>query len=352
MRMVHGGDWAGFEEKYGRTPLDFSVNISPLGIPDGVRRAIVEGAEGADRYPDPFCRALREKIARKHRLPAEWILCGNGAAGLIFRAVLACRPRRTLLTAPAFGEYEAALRAAGCSVVWYSLRRERDFIPDRGILEAIRPGVDMVFLCQPNNPAGTVIPRSLLLQILERCRDAGALLVCDECFCDFLDEPEACSLVEKLPEAKNLLILKSFTKLYAMAGVRLGYCLSSDPALLKAMEASGPPWAVSSLAQAAGMAALKETDYVRKVRALIRTERPWMAARLEELGLGVCPGQANYLLFRCSVPLARPLGEKGILIRECGSYRSLDDTWYRAAVRTHDENLRLIQSIGEVLTHG
>ena len=352
MELIHGGDWAGFASRYGQMPLDFSVNVSPLGVPDGVRRAIERSAAEADRYPDPLCRALREGIAKCEGVPSEHILCGGGAAELIFRAVLARRPRRALLIAPSFVEYEAALQTSDCQIAFYGLREETSFALDSGILRAIRPDTDMVFLCQPNNPTGLTVPRPLLHQILARCRSVGALLVLDECFCDFLDEPAAYSLTGELLNWENLLILKSFTKLYAIAGVRLGYCLSADAALLEAMALAGPPWSVSSLAQAAGLAALEETDYVGRVQALIRAERPRLAAALEGLGFRVIPGEANYLLFRCATPLAEPLAQKGILLRSCGNYRGLDGTWYRAAVRTHAENQRLVRALEEVLAHG
>ena len=352
MELIHGGDWAGFTARYGQIPLDFSANVSPLGVPNGVRRAIEKAAAAADRYPDPLCRELRAAIAERAGVPTEHILCGNGAADLIFRAVLARRPHRALLTAPTFAEYGAALKTAGCQTAFYGLREENGFALDSGILEAIQPGVDMVFLCQPNNPTGLTAPRQLLAQILTRCRLAGALLVLDECFCDFLDEPAVYSLTEELKSTKNLLTLKSFTKLYAMAGVRLGYCLSADEMLLEAMASAGPPWSVSSLAQAAGLAALRETGYIQQVRSLIRTERPWLAAQLEDLGLRVIPGEANYLLFRCGTPLAASLAGKGVLLRSCGNYHGLDSTWYRTAIRTHEENRRLIQALREVLTYG
>ena len=352
MKLIHGGDWAGFENRYGKVPLDFSVNVSPLGVPDGVRRAVERSAGQADRYPDPLCRALRKGIAEKEGVPAEHILCGNGAADLIFRAVLAQKPRRALVPVPTFAEYEAALQIIGCQIEYYPLGEEKNFALDSGILDTIGPGTEMVFLCQPNNPTGLTAPRPLLLQVLERCRSVGALLVLDECFCDFLDEPEACSLTGELSKWKNLLILKSFTKLCAMAGVRLGYCLSADKALLGAMALAGPPWPVSSLAQAAGLAALEEKDYVRGVRELIHAERPRLTVGLERLGLRVIPGEANYLLFQCQKPLAAPLAERGILLRECGNYRGLDETWCRAAVRTHAENQRLIWAMEEVLAHG
>ena len=196
--LVHGGDWAGFAAEYGAMPLDFSANVSPLGVPDGVRRAIEQAAAQADRYPDPLCRALRDAIAQKEAVPAEYILCGNGAADLIFRAVLARKPRKALVTAPSFAEYAAALETVDCEIVRYALKEERDFRLEADFLQAITPDMDMVFLCQPNNPTGLTSPRKLLLRIAERCRDCGTLLVLDECFTDFLDAPEAHSLKGEL----------------------------------------------------------------------------------------------------------------------------------------------------------
>lgn len=346
---THGGDWAGFALAHGCLPLDFSANISPLGVPRGVQEALREAAGQADRYPDPLCRELRGALSEHEGVPAEWILCGGGAADLIFRAVLALGPGRALVTAPAFGEYEAALESVGCAVERYALRPEEDFRLRPDILEKITPETDLVFLCEPNNPTGVTTPRPLLLRILERCRETGTRLVVDECFGDFLDEPELHTLKGALADFPNLLILKAFTKLYGMAGVRLGYALCEDTELLERMRRAGQPWAVSSLAQAAGVAALKETDYVRQVRALIAAERPRLAEQMERLGLRVVPGEANYLLFRSETPLDASLGQRGILLRCCGNYAGLDGTWYRAAVRTRAENQRLIAALEEVL---
>ena len=192
--LVHGGDWAGFAAEYGAMPLDFSANVSPLGVPDGVRRAIEQAAAQADRYPDPLCRALRAAIAQKEAVPPEHVLCGNGAADLIFRAVLARKPRKALVTAPSCAEYAAALETVDCEIMRYALKEDRDFRLEADFLQAITPDVDMVFLCQPNNPTGLTSPRELLLRVAARCRDCGTLLVLDECFTDFLDAPEAHSL--------------------------------------------------------------------------------------------------------------------------------------------------------------
>ena len=348
--LTHGGDWAGFAAEYGaKAPLlDASANVSPLGLPEGVRAAVAACAAGCDRYPDPLCRDLCAAIGRAEGTPAAWVLCGNGAADLIWRAALALRPALALVTAPTFAEYEAALRSVRCEVKHYFLREEQGFRLGEDILPLIRPGVGMVFLCEPNNPTGVATPRPLLGRILARCREVGALLVADECFGDFLDEPAAHTLKGELAGG-GLLILKAFTKLYGMAGLRLGYALCADAGLLDALRQAGQPWAVSTPAQAAGLAALREEDYVRAVRALIAAERPRLAAGLAALGCRVAPGQANYLLFFCARELCGPLRRRGILLRSCANYKGLGPGWYRAAVRTGAENDRLLRAIGEVL---
>ena len=260
MELTHGGDWAGYAAQYGGMPLDFSANVSPLGLPQGVRQAVARALDGSDRYPDPLCRALRKKLSGTLGVPPQSILCGNGAADLIFRLVLAEKPKRALVTAPTFAEYEQALAVAGCTADRFFLREEEGFAVTEALLERIEPGLDILFLCEPNNPTGRTTPRALLLRILERCAACGTRLVVDECFNEFLDDPAAHTLLGELEGHENLLLLRAFTKWYAMAGVRLGYALCADGALLERMRAAGQPWAVSALAQAAGEAALGETD--------------------------------------------------------------------------------------------
>ena len=257
MQLVHGGDWAGYRAEFGRDPLDFSANVSPLGLPEGVARAITAALPTADRYPDPLCRELRAKLALHEGVPAEQILCGNGAADLIFRLVWAKKPRRALVTAPTFAEYATALESVGCTVERFFLREQEDFAVTDAFCAAIRPGVDMVFLCQPNNPTGQLTALPLVEQILRRCAACGTLLVVDECFLDFLPD-HALHTAKGLLGEGNLVILKAFTKLYGMAGVRLGYALSADTALLEQMQACGqtaaPPdgWAAGAGPAGAG----------------------------------------------------------------------------------------------------
>lgn len=349
MKLVHGGDWAGYRAEFGCDALDFSANVSPLGLPAGVAAAITNALPTADRYPDPLCRELRAALAGAEGVPADWILCGNGAADLIFRLALAVRPRRALLPAPTFAEYEAALQTVGCAVQRVFLREENTFAVTEEFIDAVTPETDIVFLCQPNNPTGQVTPPALVERLVRRCAECGAVLAVDECFLDFLPDRDAWTAKQLLRDAPQLIILKAFTKLYAMAGVRLGYALCGDAALLEKTRGAGQPWAVSSLAQAAGLAALQETAYAGAVRALIAEQRPRMAAGLRALGLRVMDGQANYLLFRATPDFGEKLRRRGAVVRSCANYPGLDAAWYRTAVRTAEENTRLLQIMGEIL---
>ena len=348
MQLVHGGDWAGYRAEFGRDPLDFSANVSPLGLPEGVAQAITAALPTADRYPDPLCRELRARLALHERVPAEQILCGNGAADLIFRLVWAVKPHKALVTAPTFAEYASALDTVGCEVKRFFLDETNDFAPTDALVDAVDESTDMVFLCQPNNPTGQLASPELVKKLLRRCGECHTILAVDECFLDFLSDADGWT-AKPLLESGDLVILKAFTKLYGMAGVRLGYCLCGDETLLEKMQTAGQPWAVSSLAQAAGVAALDETEYADHVRSLIARERPRMIASLRSLGLRVLDGQANFLLFKAPEDFGERLKEKGAVVRGCANYPGLDNTWYRTAVRTPEENEKLLKIMREVL---
>lgn len=347
--MIHGGDVAGFVAEYGYEPLDFSANVNPLGTPDEVRRAVVDALDKADRYPDPLCRELRGAIAAQEGMREEQVLCGNGAADLIYRVVYARKPRRALVPAPTFSEYERALDAAGCAVQRYDLCADNGFAVDAGLLERIDGDLEMLFLCNPNNPTGVVIEPALIEQIQKRCAEKGMLLVIDECFNAFLDVPKRHSAVPAVRDNKDLLILKAFTKMYGMAGIRLGYAIG-DPQLLDAMWRAGQPWAVSALAQAAGIAALRQTDFVAETRELVAAERAYLCRELTALGVQVVAGEANFLLFRARrEDLYERLRQRGILVRDCANFPGLTKGYYRVAVRARTDNQTLIETLREVL---
>ena len=342
----HGGDVYG-----GGITLDFSANTNPLGTPPGVLEAVCRALPQLHRYPDPYCRRLVQAIAGHEQVPASYILCGNGAADLIYTYCAALRPRTAVELAPTFVEYGAGLAQVGCRVERYFLHQAQNFDLDErflSFLEEKKP--EAVFLCSPNNPTGRLIPLPLLEQILQYCAAQGAHLFLDECFLDLTEDGvSAKSLLAAHPE---LLILKAFTKSYGMAGIRLGYCLCADNALLRDMAAASPPWNVSSLAQSAGVAALEEGEFLRRTVELVREERSYLAGELTALGFRVCPSQANYLLLHGAAGLREKLLHRGIAIRGCGNYHGLDEGWYRVAVRSHGENEALIAAIRQLCREG
>ena len=340
----HGGDIYGGEA----IRVDFSVNTNPLGMPESVVRAIREGTDQDVRYPDYQCRALRRALSERYGTPENTVLCGNGAADLIFRLCACLRPRRVLVPAPTFSEYGRSAALFGAEIAEYPLREENGFAVDSGILAAITPGTDMVFLCNPNNPTGRLCDPGLLEEIVLQCGENGTVLVVDECFIEFT---EGKSLLPLLADNPHLLILRAFTKLYAMAGLRLGYLLCADTDLLDRIAAHGAQWSVSTVAQRAGVAALAEQNWADKTRAFVSPQRQWLAEELTKLGLKVYPGEANYLLARASHPIRQSLQERGLMIRDGSTFTGLNETYFRIGVKTAAENQLLIDTLREVL-HG
>jgi len=190
MEFVHGGDVYSLRESFSGEILDFSANINPLGMPRGVRDAAARAVEEGHFYPDPACRSLTAAIARKEGVGSGQVICAGGAADLIFRAALFRKPRRALLLSPSFSEYESALSLAGSKIGFEVLKEENGFRLTGAFLKKLVPGVDMVFLCDPNNPTGETIEPGLLSNIMDRCEKLGIFLVLDRCFADFLDEKE------------------------------------------------------------------------------------------------------------------------------------------------------------------
>ena len=298
MKLTHGGDIYTYKEMFKREALDYSANINPLGMPRGVKEALIESIDSWANYPDPLCRKLKYDLAENEKVDNEYIILGNGAADIIFRLVYALKPKKAIVLAPTFSEYEEALTSVECKVQYHYLKEEDGFLLRDDFIECISDEIDMVFICNPNNPTGELVSIELLEKILKRCREKDVMLVMDECFNDFIEEPERYTMKNYLKENKNLFILKAFTKIYAMAGLRLGYGLSSDERLLKKMTSVSQPWAVSIPAQIAGVQALKEKEYLKKTEELIRKESNYLKEALRKLNMKIYGSKANYIFFK------------------------------------------------------
>lgn len=341
---VHGGNIYKFDHRV----TDFSANLNPLGMPEEVKRAVIENMDAYSSYPDPFNRELTAALAEYHSVGEERIVCGNGAADLIFRAALALRPRRAVIVSPTFSEYEEALRTAGCSVDHFLLKEENGFRVGRDVLQAPDEGCDMVFLCNPNNPTGIPVEKELVLELAERCRTCGAVLMIDECFAEFLEEEERYSVMEHIENLPGVIILKAFTKIYAMAGLRLGYCICGDKRIAEKIAGTLQPWSVSTPASKAGTAALKLEGFVEKTKTYVAENREYLTEGLRALGYKVYKGKANYIFFRSEQELAEPLAAFDIMVRSCANYITLDEHYYRIAVRTREENMYFLQCLKAV----
>ena len=343
MEYVHGGDIYTYKGM-----LDFSVNVNPLGPSERVIDAAKRGAERAMEYPDSRCGRLREALAERKKIPAEHIIAGNGAADLFFSLVLAERPRTAGITVPAFSEYEQALKTVDCKVREYFLKKENNFRLTEDFLNELSPETDIVFLCSPSNPAGQAIDRGLLLKIADRCEGYGIRLVVDECFIDFLAEPEDYTMEKMTEKYSCLFVVQAFTKIHAIPGLRLGYGITSDEALLERMQQVRQPWSVSIPAQEAGIAALGDGERVYAARELTGRERVRMEKKLSGWGVDVIPSQANFILMHSPYDLFCLLKDRGILIRDCSNYSGLGRGWYRTAVRRSEENDRLLEAVRQI----
>jgi threonine-phosphate decarboxylase len=323
--------------------LDFSQNINPLGTPRGAleaaRRALYEDSS---RYPDLEYTGLRGALAAYLGVGAEMVVPTNGGAEALFLAARAAgKGGKALVLEPTFSEYAAAAAASGKEPVRRVARREEDFEWDSTPLRDLE-GVSVVFLCNPNNPTGDLLDRGAVLEVADRVVEAGAVLVVDEAFADFVPEISVTDMVDR-----GLWVARSFTKFFAIPGLRLGCLVCDDAARVQALQ---PSWPVNSVAAAAGVAAVNDRGFAEASRAEVARLREDLFGALSALpDLQPFPGAANFLLVRGPDGLPERLAGRGVLVRGCGPFHGLGSWFFRVAVRSAEENGRLVAAIREEL---
>jgi histidinol-phosphate aminotransferase len=298
-----------------------------------------------DRYPDREALALRRVLATHLNVPLEQILVGNGSSELVWLTALAfVRPGdRVVLVGPTFGEYTRAALLMGAQLCHYTTRPETDFhiAPDALCAALTRWQPRLVFLCNPNNPTGTWVAPELITDWAARFPQT--LFLVDEAYLTF-----AAQAPSVLPvRCANILVLRSMTKAYALAGLRLGYAVGSQ-AVLAALQCARPPWSVNALAQAAGIAALQDTTHLADCLARIAHATNDLRAGLRALGLTPCPSTTHFFLVRVGdgAYCRRVLLRHGLLIRDCASFGL--PAYIRLATRRPEENARLLATLGEL----
>jgi L-threonine-O-3-phosphate decarboxylase len=363
LRPVHGGNLAWAALLAGCSPLailDFSASINPLGPPKSAIAAIQAHLGDLRDYPDPDYQQLRQALGQFHQLSPEWVLPGNGSAELLTWASreLAELDATYLLT-PAFGDYLRALKAFGATVIRCPLsladRSSQELEKVPFLVPPTAPQQQAPFLASglllnnPHNPTGRLFTVEAILPYL----DQFALVVVDEAFMDFLPPDQQQSLIDRVAQYPNLIILRSLTKFYSLPGLRLGYAIA-HPDRLRRWQQWRDPWSVNILAAVAGVAAVQDTAFQAQTLTWLAEARSQLLTGLAEIpGLHPLPGAANYLLVqsdRSSVELQEQLLKQSqILIRDCLSFPELGDRYFRVAVRTLAENQRLLSGLKAVI---
>lgn len=344
---VHGGINHAELEELGIAPaeiIDFSANLNPFGPPPGLREVL--SRVDVARYPDSQATEFKRALSAKLRVPMENLLAASGSTELIYLAALAYfEPGdRVLIIKPAFGEYEVASQIAGASIV------EEFLAPATGFRLNVNETIELiqqhqpkgVFINNPHNPTGGYMPRSDLDQILHECPDS--LVVLDEAYIAGVENPwHSLGLVT----GGNLLVLRSMTKDFALAGLRLGYGVAA-PDIINALSRIQPPWSVNTMAQQAGIFVLGQDKYTQQCQVKIRGAKAYLVKELTNLGMAPLHSEATFFLVRVgdAADFRHRLLQHKLLVRDCASFGFPD--YIRIAPRTMPECQRLIKVIKEI----
>lgn len=345
---MHGGDIY-----RNNIQFDFSVNINPMGVPQEVQWVLTEAALHANKYPDIIHERLIMDTADIYSVAEDQIVYGNGASEIIMAICHGLQPKKAMLVAPGFLGYSNCLMGAcpKCQIVYHYLQEDNDFQLHHNIVEQIlveKPQV--LFLTNPNNPNGALIDKELLDDIIEAASTVNTTVIVDECFLPLTGHEKEMSLIYKLDKYSNVIILRAFTKTFAIPGVRVGYAICSKKAQADLLKKQLPEWNLSIFAQMAGAECLKHFDYIDEAVKLIRWERDFLQDELKKLSLKTFSSDANYILFKSkNYDLAKELLEYKIMIRDCSDYVGLDKGFYRIAVKQHNENEGLILALGDIV---
>lgn len=340
--QYHGGDIYRNQIR-----LDFSVNTNPLGMPDPVKEALHQAVEEAENYPDIRAQALSAAVTEQLQVRKEQLVFGNGASELFHAVLHAIKPSKILIPVPSFLGYEEAAKAIDCEVIFYEMKKEENFCLTDRILDVLDENISLVFLANPNNPVGNLVEPGLIFQIAEKCRQCDITLVLDECFMELTGKEQTYSFLKRLDEFPNVVVIRAFTKLYAIPGVRLGY-LVCEKNLAEKIRLQLPEWNLSVFAQRAGVAAIKEQEYIARAVVCIQTQRQFLLEELQAAGCSVFDSDADYLLFYSEMPLYELFLQRGILIRDCSNFRGLQRGYYRIAVKSEEQNRMFAEVLREI----
>ena len=356
---VHGAEVLSAAEESGLLPqdiLDFSSSVNPLGPSKKALEAAKKAFNLISAYPDSNCNELRQVIAGHFSgITKGNVVVGNGSTELmyLFAEVFLKEGEKALIPAPTFGEYESAVRKTGGTPKFVKLNK--NFNIEAATFEGEMAGAKIVFLCNPNNPTSMLIPQETLNDIIERALEQNTLVFLDEDFLEFVENEKTLTLIGKIGKYPNLFILRSFTKIFGLTGLRIGYGIANEE-IINVLSCAKIPWNVNCLAQAAAVAALKDEEHLRVTRELIKKEKAWLQAEIgQKKSLKFSVPDANFFFIDIrksgftAADLKNQMLKQGLLIRDCTSFKGIDEFYVRIAVKTHAENERLIDALKRIV---
>ena len=379
----HGGNiYKVFREKNIKEILDYSSNINPYGIPEGLKKRITENLEVLERYPDPDYVELRQKLANLNKVNLSDIILGNGATEIIFLFMKVINPKKILIVSPTFGEYERAVKATEISgdtvslsssngdnknienkkieIEYFELKESDDFKLNIGNLKnELENKYDLLIICNPNNPTGKFLKLAQTEEILKECNKYDTKLFIDEAFIEFLADGMKESIINTEENKKNLFVTRAFTKFFAIPGLRLGYGMYFDKELEKKISEKKEPWSVNNIAEMAGLTVLDDMEYIEKTLKWIAAEKKYMYEKLNEIsGIKVYETEVNFITGKIDEKLfseglnvkilREKMLEQGILIRDASNFKFLDERFFRLAIKDRASNERVIEVMKEI----
>ena len=354
----HGSDLEKVEAIYGikkEEIVSFSANVNPLGISPLLRETLCSHIDAITSYPDREYRSLRAAIARYTGSEPDHILVGNGTTELIALFIQIRKPKKALIVGPSYSEYERSVSIEGGSSYYYPLKEEDAFCLNvEDFLKSLNETIDLVIICNPNNPTSSAINTDDMRRILDACKRYDIFVMVDETYIEFESDISLFSSVPLTYYYNNIIILRGTSKFFASPGLRLGYAITGNRDLIKYINTHKNPWMINSLAAVAGEIIFSDEDYIRQTRALIDEERRRMCDTLNATGMyKVYEPCANFMLARILTEgvTSHDLFDRAIrqkmMIRDCSTFPFLGDKYIRFCVMNPEDNSRLIDCLTE-----
>ena len=350
----HGSDLEKIEAVYGIKKEDiisFSANVNPLGVSPLLKHTLSDQIDAITSYPDREYTSLRKCIAEYTGADFENIVVGNGSTELISLFIQIAHPSKALIVGPTYSEYEREVTMDGGRCHYFSLTEDSSFRLDvPALTEELSHNVDLLILCNPNNPTSSVIPRNQMRDILDYCKKKSITVLVDETYVEFAPDINAITAVPLTREFTNLMVLRGVSKFFAAPGMRLGYGITGNMDFLAKMREKQTPWSLNSLGAFAGEIMLQDEDYIKETRNLILSERDRMIRELKDTDTyKIYPAYANFILLRIlkngltSYDVFEACIRQGMMIRDCSSFQCLDGEFVRFCIMMPEDNSRLVK---------